>query len=189
MLQHLRVEENPILEMPHLEAASILLVGPTLKRFNDRGIKFLRFLALKSWLVDRSFLQRMAKLDKFTLCSYVPPNTFFLLSIVVLPMILVDIFFPVFRFTICYSGLISSIYWPIFSFSYRVISTTLAHKKTKTSHMVMLKDLDIVLRRGGCNLAFFLHLLYALTVWWRLFWLLEKRCIMPFSCVLILVVI
>lgn len=24
--------------MPHLEAASILLVGPTLKKFNDRGI-------------------------------------------------------------------------------------------------------------------------------------------------------
>ena len=37
-MQHLRVEENPILEMSHLEAASILLVGPTLKRFNDRGI-------------------------------------------------------------------------------------------------------------------------------------------------------
>lgn len=36
-LQHLRVEENPILKMPHLEAASILLVGPTLKKFNDRG--------------------------------------------------------------------------------------------------------------------------------------------------------
>jgi hypothetical protein len=34
----LRVEENPILKMPHLEAASILLVGPTLKKFNDRGI-------------------------------------------------------------------------------------------------------------------------------------------------------
>jgi hypothetical protein len=38
MLQHLRVEENPILKMSHLEAASILLVGPTLKKFNDRGI-------------------------------------------------------------------------------------------------------------------------------------------------------
>lgn len=38
MLQHLRVEENPILKMPHLEAASILLAGPTLKKFNDRGI-------------------------------------------------------------------------------------------------------------------------------------------------------
>jgi hypothetical protein len=38
VLQHLRVEENPILKMPHLEAASILLVGPTLKKFNDRGI-------------------------------------------------------------------------------------------------------------------------------------------------------
>lgn len=37
MVQHLRVEENPILKMPHLEAASILLVGPTLKKFNDRG--------------------------------------------------------------------------------------------------------------------------------------------------------
>jgi len=32
------VEENPILKMPHLEAASILLVGLTLKKFNDRGI-------------------------------------------------------------------------------------------------------------------------------------------------------
>ncbi|KAL5977389.1 hypothetical protein ACLOJK_021735 [Asimina triloba] len=38
MPQHLRVEENPILEMPHLEAASILLVGPTLKKFNDRDL-------------------------------------------------------------------------------------------------------------------------------------------------------
>ena len=37
-LQHLRVEENPILKMPHLEAASILLVGPTLKKLNDRGM-------------------------------------------------------------------------------------------------------------------------------------------------------
>lgn len=37
VLQHLRVEENPVLKMPHLEAASILLVGPTLKKFNDRG--------------------------------------------------------------------------------------------------------------------------------------------------------
>ncbi|KAL7212560.1 hypothetical protein ACSBR2_015286 [Camellia fascicularis] len=37
-LEHLRVEENPILEMPHLEAASILLVGPTLKKFNDRDL-------------------------------------------------------------------------------------------------------------------------------------------------------
>ncbi|KAK6150135.1 hypothetical protein DH2020_017660 [Rehmannia glutinosa] len=36
-LQHLRVEENPILKMSHLEAAAILLVGPTLKKFNDRG--------------------------------------------------------------------------------------------------------------------------------------------------------
>lgn len=38
-LQHLRVEENPILKMSHLEAMSILLVGPTLKKFNDRGIQ------------------------------------------------------------------------------------------------------------------------------------------------------
>lgn len=37
-MQHLRVEENPIMEMPHVEAASILLVGPSLKKFNDRGI-------------------------------------------------------------------------------------------------------------------------------------------------------
>ncbi|CAN1812949.1 187-kDa microtubule-associated protein AIR9 [Linum perenne] len=36
-LEHLRVEENPILKVPHLEAASILLIGPTLKKFNDRG--------------------------------------------------------------------------------------------------------------------------------------------------------
>ncbi|KAJ1437037.1 Leucine-rich repeat [Sesbania bispinosa] len=38
VLEHLRVEENPILKMPHLEAASILLVGPTLKRYNDRDL-------------------------------------------------------------------------------------------------------------------------------------------------------
>ncbi|KAE8647759.1 187-kDa microtubule-associated protein AIR9 [Cucumis sativus] len=37
-LEHLRVEENPILKMAHLEAASILLVGPTLKKFNDRDL-------------------------------------------------------------------------------------------------------------------------------------------------------
>ncbi|XP_004488268.1 187-kDa microtubule-associated protein AIR9 isoform X2 [Cicer arietinum] len=37
-LEHLRVEENPILKMPHLEAASILLVGPTLKKYNDRDL-------------------------------------------------------------------------------------------------------------------------------------------------------
>ncbi|OIV97294.1 hypothetical protein TanjilG_07046 [Lupinus angustifolius] len=36
VLQHFRVEENPIMKMPHLEAASILLVGPTLKKYNDR---------------------------------------------------------------------------------------------------------------------------------------------------------
>ncbi|KAK4440224.1 microtubule-associated protein AIR9 [Sesamum alatum] len=37
-LEHLRVEENPILKVSHLEAASILLVGPTLKKFNDRDL-------------------------------------------------------------------------------------------------------------------------------------------------------
>ncbi|CAI0545496.1 unnamed protein product [Linum tenue] len=37
-LEHLRVEENPILKMLHLEAASILLIGPTLKKFNDRDL-------------------------------------------------------------------------------------------------------------------------------------------------------
>ncbi len=45
-LQHLRVEDNPLLEMPHLEAASILLVGPTLKKFNDRGMFNMLFIAL-----------------------------------------------------------------------------------------------------------------------------------------------
>ena len=38
-LQHLRLEENPILEMQHVEAAAILLGGPTLKKFNDKGEK------------------------------------------------------------------------------------------------------------------------------------------------------
>ncbi|GLT97098.1 hypothetical protein SLE2022_146820 [Rubroshorea leprosula] len=38
VLEHLRVEENPILKMSHLEAASILLVGSTLKKFNDRDL-------------------------------------------------------------------------------------------------------------------------------------------------------
>ncbi|KAL6577198.1 hypothetical protein OROMI_011474 [Orobanche minor] len=33
-LEHLRVEENPILMMSHLEAAAILLIGLTLKKFN-----------------------------------------------------------------------------------------------------------------------------------------------------------
>ncbi|KAG9149706.1 hypothetical protein Leryth_012432 [Lithospermum erythrorhizon] len=37
-LEHLRLEENPILKMRHLEAASILLIGPTLKKFNDRDL-------------------------------------------------------------------------------------------------------------------------------------------------------
>lgn len=36
-MQHLRLEENPILEIPHVEAASLLLVGPTLRKFNNRG--------------------------------------------------------------------------------------------------------------------------------------------------------
>lgn len=38
VLEHLRVEENPILQKAHVEAASILLVGPTLKKFNDRDL-------------------------------------------------------------------------------------------------------------------------------------------------------
>ena len=38
-LQHLRLEENPISGMQHLEAAVILLAGPTLKKFNDKGEK------------------------------------------------------------------------------------------------------------------------------------------------------
>ncbi|KAL9252679.1 187-kDa microtubule-associated protein AIR9-like protein [Drosera capensis] len=38
VLEHLSLEENPILRMPHLEAASILVVGPTLKKFNDRDL-------------------------------------------------------------------------------------------------------------------------------------------------------
>ncbi|CAH9134676.1 unnamed protein product [Cuscuta epithymum] len=37
-LEHLRIEENPILKLSHLEAMSILLVGPTLKKFNDRDL-------------------------------------------------------------------------------------------------------------------------------------------------------
>lgn len=41
LLQHLRVEENPILEIAHVEAASILLVGPTLKKFNDQGMSIM----------------------------------------------------------------------------------------------------------------------------------------------------
>ena len=49
-LQHLRVEENPILKMPHLEAACILLVGPTLKKFNDRGIFHLYLSCWFSWI-------------------------------------------------------------------------------------------------------------------------------------------
>ncbi|KVH88206.1 Leucine-rich repeat-containing protein [Cynara cardunculus var. scolymus] len=38
IVEHLRLEENPILEMAHIEAASVLLVGPTLKKFNDRDL-------------------------------------------------------------------------------------------------------------------------------------------------------
>lgn len=53
-MQHLRVEENPILEMPHLEAASILLVGPTLKKFNDRGV----FQVPKSLMILRILFDR-----------------------------------------------------------------------------------------------------------------------------------
>lgn len=37
LLQNLRLEENPILDLPHVEAAFMLLVGPNLKKFNDRG--------------------------------------------------------------------------------------------------------------------------------------------------------
>jgi hypothetical protein len=50
VLQHLRVEENPILKMPHLEAASILLLGPTFKKFNDRGISVLLLASLRYYL-------------------------------------------------------------------------------------------------------------------------------------------
>lgn len=38
MLEHLRLEENPISEMQHVEAAAILLAGPTLKKFNDKDL-------------------------------------------------------------------------------------------------------------------------------------------------------
>ncbi|KAH7307676.1 hypothetical protein KP509_22G071800 [Ceratopteris richardii] len=38
MLEHLRLEENPISEMEHVEAAAILLCGPTLKKFNDKDL-------------------------------------------------------------------------------------------------------------------------------------------------------
>ncbi|PWA66644.1 amino acid transporter, transmembrane domain-containing protein [Artemisia annua] len=34
-LEVLAASKNPILEMANVEAASILLVGPTLKKFND----------------------------------------------------------------------------------------------------------------------------------------------------------
>lgn len=37
-LEHLRLEENPILKMSHVEVAAILLIGPTLKKFNDRDL-------------------------------------------------------------------------------------------------------------------------------------------------------
>lgn len=37
-LEHLRLEENPILESFHVEAQAILLVGPSLKKFNDRDL-------------------------------------------------------------------------------------------------------------------------------------------------------
>ncbi|CAA0823754.1 187-kDa microtubule-associated protein AIR9, partial [Striga hermonthica] len=37
-LEHLRIEENPILKMSHVEAAAILLIGSTLKKFNDRDL-------------------------------------------------------------------------------------------------------------------------------------------------------
>ncbi|KAI5066288.1 hypothetical protein GOP47_0018912 [Adiantum capillus-veneris] len=40
MLEHLRLEENPISEMQHVEAAAILLAGPTLKKFNDKDLPF-----------------------------------------------------------------------------------------------------------------------------------------------------
>lgn len=57
------MEENPILKMLHLEAASILLVGPTLKKYNDRGmhsevilILSLRYVFFVVVLIDNSFL-------------------------------------------------------------------------------------------------------------------------------------
>lgn len=43
------MEENPLLEMPHLEAALILLVGPTLKKFNDQGMPNMLFTVLRSY--------------------------------------------------------------------------------------------------------------------------------------------
>lgn len=38
LLEHLRLEENPISDMRHVEAAAILLAGPTLKKFNDKDL-------------------------------------------------------------------------------------------------------------------------------------------------------
>lgn len=48
-LESLRMEENPILKMPHLEAASILLVGPTLKKFNDKDLSREEIAAAKRY--------------------------------------------------------------------------------------------------------------------------------------------
>ena len=52
-LQHLRLEDNPILDMPHAEAASILIVGMTLKRFNNRGKYFVFHIVF--FLIPTSF--------------------------------------------------------------------------------------------------------------------------------------
>ncbi|KAG0496279.1 hypothetical protein HPP92_000970 [Vanilla planifolia] len=49
VLEHLRVEENPILRMTHVEAASILLVGSTLKKFNDQDLSLKELEIAKSY--------------------------------------------------------------------------------------------------------------------------------------------
>lgn len=39
-LKSLRLDENPINEVPEVAVAAKVLVGPSLQKFNDEGIKF-----------------------------------------------------------------------------------------------------------------------------------------------------
>ncbi|KAI3782565.1 hypothetical protein L2E82_12616 [Cichorium intybus] len=49
-----RLEENPIVEMPHVEPVSISLVGPTLKKLNDRDLSSIEITFAKHYPANTS---------------------------------------------------------------------------------------------------------------------------------------
>lgn len=66
--------------MPHLEAASILLVGPTLKKFNDRGmLVYLTFFTLVFMRMrfSQSHCMLFPALIMCALSNFLPSNLVF----------------------------------------------------------------------------------------------------------------